>query len=357
MKENQFLKHFSPMWFAVSMGIGGFANVLLHVFESSDIVKLFVWILVVINIIFFTSFLVPWIIRWFTHYDDLSKDLKHPIFSNFFVTMPVALMILATNIMNVFSPIVEKDKLMIFIVVLWIIGAILTIVFSVATTFNMMMKDSIHPEMTNFAWFISPVANILVPLLGNNVAKYYIGVNIDLAHFINFINLSFFGIGIVLFFILGGIIFNRFLFHKMPGSMVLPSFYIMLGPIAIGTISLMGLASVNVSLGLLDSVKDISIIAILLWGFGFWALGLLLSLTIMYIKKDKITFSLSWWAFIFPVSAYVLATMNVYHYLHYEFIHVFAYIITVILSVLFVVTFAKTVKGIVLKTLFQPIHH
>jgi C4-dicarboxylate transporter/malic acid transport protein len=313
-------------------------------------------IIVIINIIFFTTFLIPWIFRWFNHYDHLSKDLKHPVFSNFFVTMPVALMILATNILNIGGSYFTTSTLMTLAFIFWIIGAILTIIFSVTTTYNMMMAQTIHPQMTNFAWFISPVANI-IPLLGNNITKYYASSHLEIAQLINLINISFFGIGFILFLILSAIIFNRFIFHKMPGSLVLPSFYIMLGPIGVGTISLMGLSSANVTLGLITSVQVLNFLALILWGFGFWALGLLILITIMYIRQGKIPFSLSWWAFIFPLSAYILSTISIYHYLHYEFLHTFAMILTSVLSILFLITLTKTAIGMVSKKLFHPVNH
>lgn len=357
MKKIDYLKSFSPMWFAVSMGIGGFANVLLHIMEDSSILSLLATVIVIINTIFFTIFLIPWILRWFIHYDSLSKDLKHPVYSNFFVTMPVALMILATNIMNVGSHFFEMSTLVTIAFVFWAIGVTLTLIFSVTTTYNMMMTDTIHPQMTNFAWFISPVASIIVPLLGNNLVKFYATNNLELAHLINFVDISFYGIGFLLFIILSGIIFNRFLFHKMPGSMVLPSFFILLGPIGVGTISLMGLSSVNTLLGLLPTANVLNFLALILWGFGFWALGLLMSITFMYIKNWKIPFSLSWWAFIFPLAAYTLATISVYHYLNFKFIHVFAIILTFILSILFIITFINTLIGVITLKLFKPIEH
>ncbi|MHB1407679.1 MAG: SLAC1 family transporter [Desulfitobacteriaceae bacterium] len=50
---------------------------------------------VIINV--FLLFIVPWVARWFLHFETLKQDLQHPVMSNFFVTMPVGAMIVGTN--------------------------------------------------------------------------------------------------------------------------------------------------------------------------------------------------------------------------------------------------------------------
>jgi C4-dicarboxylate transporter/malic acid transport protein len=351
MKNNAVIRHFSPMWFAVSMGMGGFANLLYQLGSNSEFLKVSGIIIAIINVMVFVIFLGPWILRWFIHNDKISEDWKHPITSNFFITMPVALVLIATHLLMMGAAIFGISSSMTISLVLWVIGMILALLFSVYTTFNMMLHETIHPMMTNFSWFVSPVASIIVPLLGNSLVKYYALSNTPLAEFINIMDIAFYGIGFLLFIILSSIVFNRFLFHKLPGSAVLPSFWILLGPIGLGTVSLMGLAEANVLLGWIYTVQFINFLAIILWGFGIWAFSLLVMITGMYMKDGSIPFSLSWWAFIFPLDAYSLATLSVYKYTNILAIKYFALLLTILLSTLFIVTFIKTLLGVIKKEL------
>ena len=49
-----------------------------------------------------------------------------------------------------------------------------------------------------------------------------------------------------------------------------------------------------------------------MFGYGLWVfLGLLFLYYRTINEKDKIPFSEMWWAFIFPLGAFVLATVNI----------------------------------------------
>ncbi len=47
--------------------------------------------------------LVPWIIRWVLFFKYAQRDLHHPVVSIIFVTMPVATIIVGTNISTIWS--------------------------------------------------------------------------------------------------------------------------------------------------------------------------------------------------------------------------------------------------------------
>ncbi|MGD9909673.1 MAG: C4-dicarboxylate ABC transporter [Candidatus Izemoplasmatales bacterium] len=354
MKNNQLVKQFSPMWFAVSMGIGGFTLVIYQMSSMISFFKIIAIILAVFNLLVFITMLIPWTIRWFSHKESVNQDIKHPVSSNFFITMPVGLMLIGLQMVMIGSPYFGMIISMNIALIIWFFGVILALIFSVATTFNMMRNDSISPELTNFSWFISPVATIVVPLLGNNLVKYFFANNIALATFINLIDISFFGIGIILFMVLISIVMNRFLLHKMPGSMILPSFWILLGPVGVGTVSLLGLAETNTLLGWISSSEGLNILAYILWGFGIWAFSLLIVVSIYYIKSGKIPFSLSWWAFIFPLSAYSLSTLNLFHMTQVIVIKYYLFLLVFILIILFIVTISLTIKGVINKKLLYP---
>lgn len=92
--------------------------------------------------------------------------------------------------------------------------------------------------------------------------------------------------------------------------MAAPTFWIILGPIGVGTLSLMGIADSSKLLGLISSVDAIKMLSLILWGFGLWAFVLTLAITIKYMRNDGVPFTLSWWAFIFPLAAYTLSSLK-----------------------------------------------
>lgn len=339
------VKHFSPAWFAAVMGTGGTANVLFALSGSMHFLKpvsIGLWWL---NILLFILFIGPWTARWFIHFDKLKDDLKHPVISNFFVTMPVGGIILGTNFFimgkNYFSMHFIIGLGMIF----WTFGVLTALAFGVYVIFNMMITDNIGPESTNFAWFITPVASIVIPLLGNMLVSAFVNNNKGLAELINIIDICFFGIGFLLFLILSSILIGRFINYKMPHSMAVPTFWIILGPVGVGTVSLLGIADASKALGLISDIGSLKLLALILWGFGLWAFILTIAVTLKYMKNEKIPFSLSWWAFIFPMAAYTLSGLNVYQYTGIQLFRIYSLILALLLMFLWIVTFIKSLAG------------
>jgi len=348
------IRHFSPAWFAASMGTGGVANLLYQLGKNNAALRTLGQTFFLINVVIFVVLLIPWILRWFMHTKHIMKDIKHPIMSNFFVTMPVSGIILGTNLMLMGNAFLPTNVIINLSLILWIFGTLSSLILGVYVMFNIFRMDEVHPDTINFSWFITPVASVVVPLLGNGLVKYYFDVNLELANFINIINLSFYGIGMFLFIILFGVVLNRFIYHKMPHAMMLPTFWIMLGPIGVGTIALAGLADINVMLGFLESASSIKLLSIILWGFGLWTFGFSIFITVLYLRKGKIPFTLSWWAFIFPIVSYASGTLVIYSITDSSFILEYTFFLTAIVVIIWLVTFVKTLVGIINLKLLLP---
>ena len=348
------VRFFSPAWFAVIMGTGGLANALYLMSNKITFLKpvgIGMWWF---NTILFILFLVPWIARWFNHFDKLQQDLKNPVMSNFFVTMPVGAIILATNFLIMGKGYFTMPFLITLGMVIWSLSAIMILSFGVFVIYNMILLESIPPEATNFSWFITPVASIVLPMLGNMLVSIYLKQNIEIAKFINIVDVSFFGIGLFLFISLSAILINRFISHPIPHAMATPTFWIILGPIGVGTVSLMGIADASKSLGLIASTDSIKFIALMLWGIGLWAISLTALITIRYIRNGKIPFSLSWWAFVFPTAIYTISSFNVYQYTKIEIVQVYAFVLLVLTLILWIGTFIRTLAGITNGKLLIP---
>jgi C4-dicarboxylate transporter/malic acid transport protein len=293
------------------MGTGGLAN-LLYLFGSSlAFLKPIALILFWLNVVLFITIFVPWLLRWFIHFKNLLSDLRHPMMSNFFVTMPAAVVVLGINFFVIGKEYFAGGFLDGLGLVIWIVGAILTPTISVFVMFNIFSQDNIDVEHVNFSWFIPPVVGALLPMLGKWLVSAYLITNTGLAQTINLLDLVYYGISITLFVILAGVVLNRFVFNKLPQDGLLPTFWIILGPVGLGSAALMDLSDSAKALNLINSVDMLKLVAIIFWGFGLWALLLTFAITFYYLRRGKIPFTLSWWAFIFPLAAYALTSYSI----------------------------------------------
>lgn len=352
--KGQLVKNFSPAWFAVVMGTGGLANVLFVMGKSSPLAGKTAVGLWLLNCLLFLVLLIPWVARWFSYPQETLADLKHPQLSNFFVTMPAGALIVASNFLVIGKPYFTGSFLVTLGLVLWIIGAVLSFVFAVIGIYNQAVGEMASPDPINFSWLMMPVVNILLPLTGNMLVKSYWPVRPDWAKLINIIDIGFFGIGLLLFLLMAAVVLNRLIINKMPPAMATPTFWVLLGPIGVGTVSLMGLADVAQLLGLVTDVSPIKFMALVLWGFGLWVFIFILAITVRYMRSGGIPFSLSWWAFIFPLAAYTLSSFNVFQYTRIPILRGYALLMAFLLIVLWVITFVKTLMGSVKGQLFAP---
>jgi C4-dicarboxylate transporter/malic acid transport protein len=351
---NEIIKDFSPAWFAVVMGTGGLANLLYLLSPNLSFLKPIAQFLFWLNILLFILLLVPWVLRWFIHFKNLLLDLRHPMMSNFFVTMPAAMVILGTNFFIIGKGYFTDGFIDGLGLAFWIAGGILTLAISVFVMFNIFSQQNIDLEHVNFSWFIPPVVGAVLPLLGKWLVNSYLVTNIGLARIINLVDLIYYGTAITLFILLAGILLNRFIFNKMPKDTLLPTFWIILSPIGLGSLALMDLSDTAKLLNLVASVDALKLIAIIFWGFGLWALLLTLVITFYYLSRGKIPFTLSWWALIFPLAAYALASNSIYNYTKIELVYWYTLFLAVLLTFLWLLTLVNTLIGITNGKILYP---
>jgi C4-dicarboxylate transporter/malic acid transport protein len=336
------------------MGTGGLANLLYLLSPNLSFLKPIAQFLFWLSILLFILLLVPWVLRWFIHFKNLLLDLRHPMMSNFFVTMPAAMVILGTNFFIIGKGYFTDGFIDGLGLAFWIAGGILTLAISVFVMFNIFSQQNIDLEHVNFSWFIPPVVGAVLPLLGKWLVNSYLVTNIGLARIINLVDLIYYGTAITLFILLAGILLNRFIFNKMPKDTLLPTFWIILSPIGLGSLALMDLSDTAKLLNLVASVDALKLIAIIFWGFGLWALLLTLVITFYYLRRGKIPFTLSWWALIFPLAAYALASNSIYNYTKIELVYWYTLFLAVLLTFLWLLTLVNTLIGITSGRILYP---
>jgi C4-dicarboxylate transporter/malic acid transport protein len=353
VKGNGIIKHFSPAWFTMVMGTGSLANIFYLWGDRWLPGKNIGIILGALNALLFLFILVPWIVRWFTHFAQLKKELDHPVTGNFFVTMPLAAIILGSNF-ALMGGAFFGTSLLYFCSSAWLIGTIGSLIFGTYAGYNLVRKEKIEPSETNFAWLIPPVGSMAVPLIGTPLVKLLAANSPIFAREVFIINTAFFGLGFFLFLFIGAIVFTRLAVHALPAPAFTPTFWIPLGPIGVAAISLMGLADTAKALGLLASNELVYYTATVIWGAGLWFLGIAVLITCRNFAKENIPFTLSWWAFIFPLGAYTMATLKLAGYYASSLTFAYALALTILLVALWAMNSIHTFFGILNRSLLLP---
>lgn len=129
--------------------------------------------------------------------------------------------------------------------------------------------------------------------------------------------------------------------------------FILLAPVGASIVALKGFVQSLKLAGIIDNAALpalINVLTTILWGFGFW---ILMALVVLLLKnlKTKIPFSLAYWAYIFPVGIFVLATFKVNSSYNFLLLNLFVKSFVWILFVVWVYNILLTLKNVFNKKL------
>lgn len=353
VSERHSIKYLAPAWFAVIMGTGGLANILYLWQNSFPLGNLLGTVFAVLTAILYFIVLFPWVIRWIRYFEYVRRDLNHPLTSNFFVTMPIGTAILGTNIYLIWSKYLSESLTYSLMFAIWIFVIIGVTFFTFYTTFRIMrVKETPKPEVVNFSWIMAPIANMAVSLIGNPVLELTTKYQPSWSLSVLIVNTALFGIGFFLFIFISAIVFVRLANHPLPPAETTPSFGIFLGAVGLAVSAIIDASKNAQKMGLLGSTDLANLIAVVVWGFGIWILGIIMIICIYQFRHGGIPFSMGWWAFIFPLAAYTISSQKIATSFVTPLTSGYTAFLTILLVLLWVYTFTNTLRGTISGKLF-----
>jgi tellurite resistance protein len=272
---NNRLENFPVSFFSSVMGMAGFAIAIEKAESIYNLGGTVSLVLSAITMLLFLTLLGVYATKMIKYNDAVVKELHHPIKISFFPTVSISLLLLSICML---------PKNLVLANVFWTTGTVLHLGFTLYVMNAWINHDHFEIHHMNPAWFIPIVGNILVPIAG--VPLGYT----DISWF-------FFSIGLIFWPVLLTIIYYRVIFHPaLPGKLV-PTFFILIAPPAVGFLSYIRLN------GEVDNFAHI---------LYFAALFFTLLVFTQFRKFTKLQFFLSWWAYSFPIAAITIATMVMY---------------------------------------------
>ncbi|SEH33576.1 SLAC1 anion channel family protein [Magnetospirillum fulvum] len=266
------LHDFPVSFFSTVMGMSGL-TIALHKLEKTlslgDGISLGLFAL---SLALFVVLAGLYLLKLVRYPAAIAEEWRHPVRISFFPTISVGLILLGTAAQPVDLDLAR---------LLWGVGAGAHLLLTIAVMSSWINQTHYEIAHSNPAWFIPVVGNIVVPIAGVNFAPA------DLSWF-------FFAIGLLFWLVLLTIVFYRLIFHTpLPGKLV-PTLFILLAPPSVGFIAWVALT------GGIDSFARL---------LYFAAVFLFLLLMVQVPRFSGLGFTLSWWAYSFPLAAFSIATM------------------------------------------------
>lgn len=269
------LKYFPVSFFAMVMGLAGLA-IAWHRAEVVYAMPLRMSeALLVLAALSFAALLALYLNKIWRHREAVAQELAHPIQLNFFPTVSISLLLLAIASLPYSLGVAG---------VLWVLGTNLHLLLTLYVMGVWVHHQQFEIHHINPAWFIPVVGNVLVPIAG---------VPLGFAE----VSWFFFSFGILFWLVLLAIIFYRVFFHHPLPEKLMPTFFILIAPPAVGFLAYLSLT------GSLDA-----------FGRMLYYSGLFLTLLLatQVGRFVHIEFYLSWWAYSFPLAAITIATLAMY---------------------------------------------
>ncbi|MFD2181700.1 tellurite-resistance/dicarboxylate transporter [Rhodoplanes azumiensis] len=338
------MRNFAPSWFAAVMGTGVLAinsfNYGQRIPVLQDVGRGLHWF----NVVLFLALLIPWTLRWFRYRSEAMAALRHPVMTQFYPTIGIALLVLSLQFVVLWHDTAVAAAL-------WSVGTLLTIVFSIVVPLSTFQNDKVTIEHVTPGMFIPPVGLVLIPLTGSVLANGTDGMLKELILLISYVGL---GSGFFLYLAFLALTMSRFVVGSpLPGAL-LPTVWINLGPIGVVPMSLTLLVDATPFLAVREPFYAM---AYLLWGFGAWWLAMSIVLTLAYRRRGDLPFSLAWWAFTFPLGAYAAASNALAKAFHLESVWLIGFAAYLLLVGLWSVTLVNTAKGVLSGKVFAAPAH
>ena len=309
MNNDMRLKYFPVSFFSIIMGLTGYTIALQKAegifLKGLDVSRYLLYVVALILLVI----TVVYLIKLLRFYPAVKEELNNPVRLSFFPTFTISLLLLSIAFLEVNFPASRY---------LWVAGATLHLAATLAILSAWIRQTKFEINHFNPAWFIPVVGNILVPIAGVR------HMHVEVSWF-------FFSIGIVFWILLFAIMLYRLFFHHPLPQKLLPTFFILIAPPAVGFISYLKLN------GGVDNFAKI---------LYYFALFLVLFLVMQVRMFIGIRFYLSWWAYSFPIAAITIASAAIYAQTgmdayRYIFMLLFAF-----LSALIVILIINTLNAI-----------
>lgn len=263
---------------------------------------------------------------------DFLDNLKNPQKSNLYSAVPIASALISIMLIRIGLPGLGQYDV-ILSAAFWFVSLLFSLLFIVVVPINLKFRSS--PEHVLGTWFLPPVGLFVLVSAGSVLGMEWPLMSAPLG----FINLLLLGPAFMLYILTLNLLYLRSKFYEPGEAKVIPTFNIVLAPVGVSILAMLTTSKLllqNDLLGLGGLFSGISkLYSLVMFGYGLWVL---LGLSFLYyrVRKERggIPLSELWWAFIFPIGAFVLSSVSLYSLTGIPFVRMVYIVLYFVLLVL-----------------------
>lgn len=351
-----FIRHFTPNWFAMTMGTGVLALVIAHLPWSWPGLARLAEGLWLFTVFLFALFSVLFMLRLMLYRDTLWPMLLHPVQSMFLGAIPMGLAVLIKGLL-LFGVPRWGEGVYGLAHLLWWLDAAMSLLGAMLVPYLMFTRQHHALEKLTAVWLLPIVAPEVAASTAGALAPH---LPAEAAQQVLVAGFVLWGVSLSLAFSLITLVLLRLALHKLPDTDFAATSWLPLGPLATGCLGLlsMGQAAPAAFAGTAlasaaELARDLGLFGgLALWGAGLWWLVIASLFTRHYIR-DNMPFNLGWWGFTFPLGVFTLATFELQSLTGLALFKLIGLVLAVQLAAVWSLVFSRTLAGVWRGELFR----
>ena len=309
------VRNAGPGWFTSVMGTGILAITLTLAPVELPLLAQLGRILFALDVALFAAFIALWAIGLVMRPSSALESLADPVRAQTWGAPPMACFTVAVDFLRIADSVMSPALCISIAQVLFIAGVVLSLWSAFLVPFLMFTRHELNQERAFGSWLLPVVppivASVPAALLSPTWPEPLLASMLGMAY-------ALLGLGIALAAIIIVVFYTRLLFHKVPEGALVPTMWIVVGPLgqSVAGIIALGIAAQDIwpHVGHGLFVAGVAF-GLLVWGFGVYWLAMALAVTIR-AAFEKLPFTLGWWAFTFPVGTLTSGSYGLYAATH-----------------------------------------
>ncbi|MEV5837091.1 TDT family transporter [Nocardia sp. NPDC052112] len=350
------LRYLGPNWFAAVMGTGIVANATVTLplqFPGLRGAATVVWTLAALLLV---ALCAAWVGHCVRYPEQARSHKDHPVMAHFYGAPPMALLTVGAGTLLLGRELIGLDAALAIDGILWSLGTTLGLLTAVAIPYRMFTHDNIETDAAFGGWLMPVVPPMVSAAMGALLVPYLPEGQLRLTMIL--LCLAMFGLSLIAALVITTMIWSRLVHHGVPQSGLVPTLWLVLGPLG-QSVTAAGLLADAGPSALPDLYAEgltvFSVIfGVITWGFAMLWLTLAAAVTAKTARAGELTFNMTWWGFTFPLGTCITGSIALYTHTGADIFAVTAVALYVGLVGAWAVVATKTIRGVLTGPLLRP---
>jgi C4-dicarboxylate transporter/malic acid transport protein len=291
--------------------------------------------------------------NWARDHGAARRHLLNPVMAHFYGAPPMALLTVGAGTILLGRDVIGLRAAVDLDWVLWFAGTATGLAAAVAVPFFAFTRHVVSSESAFGGWLMPVVPPMVSASTGALLVPYAPAGQARLALLLSCY--AMFGLSLLASIVIITLIWNRLAVHKTGDATMVPTLWIVLGPLgqSIAAANLLGgVAHQAMPAPYSTALRAFGVVyGVPVWGFALlW--GALASAITVRTVREHMPFSLTWWSFTFPVGTCVLGTSELALHTGSDLFHGAAVLFYAGLVAAWITVALRTARGSLRGTLF-----